>query len=190
MANEYDSAYTGFELDTSITKTLAQPPAGETYHGGWANYSDLATKTTPFAVTGGAAAVKVPNDGLGVFTIERGLPDDITRLYNTTTQQFDLTDLKVDDLFTVRFDIVVTTSNNSQEVFVELIFAIGEAGEFTSVIAQGTKKLSGEIGFFRDVGFAAFNTVIIDAPAELRIRSDGDCDMVVNGYYMTTTRIG
>jgi len=158
--------------------------------GGWANYNDLATQTTLFNVVGSAAAVKVPNDGAGSFTFEDFLPIGVSRLYNKTTEQFDLTGLSVGDMFGLRFDLEVTTSANSQEVEVSATFAIGSPSEFTSIIAQGSKKLSGSVRFFREVSFAAFNADFKDFPAELKISSDGNCTVKVNGYFLNTTLIG
>ena len=166
------------------------PDRSDNLTGGWANYNDLATQTTLFDVVGGAPAVKIPNDGLGSFTIETYLPVAVTRLYNKTTQQIDLTDLNVGDMFTMRFDIEVTTSANSQEVEISSTFAIGSPSEFTSIIAQGSKKLTGSVRFFREVSFAAFNADFKDFPAELMISSDGDCTVKVNGYFLKADLLG
>ena len=177
--------------DQSIASTLNEAIlTSNTLNGGWANYQDVATQSTAFAVVGGAAAVKVPNDGLGTLTTNRALPDGVTRLYNISTQQLDLTDLKVDDMFSFRFDLSVTTSSNSQEVEISMVFGIGSGFEFPTIVAQGSKKLAGEIRFFGEASFAVFSSVFSDNPAELRISSDGNCDVVVNGYLMTATLLG
>ena len=165
-------------------------PKVDNISGGWANYNDLATQTTLFDVVGGAAAVKVPNDGLGSFTFEEHLPLGVTQLYNKTTQQIDMTDLNVGDMFTLRFDLDVTTITNSQQVEVSAVFAIGSASEFTAIIAQGSLKLAGTIRFFREVSFAAFNADFKDFPAEVRISSDSDCTVKVNGYFLKTDLLG
>ena len=189
------TAETAKDSNLNLLETGDQAVAGtingakltsNTLNGGWANYEDLATQTVLFDVVGGDPAVKIPNDGLGALTTNRALPDGVTQLYNITTQQIDLTDLKVDDMFSLRFDLTITTTSNSQEVEISVVFGIG-AFEFEAIVAQGSKKLSGEIRFFREVSFAAFSTVFTDNPAELRIKSDGDCTVKVNGYLMTAT---
>jgi hypothetical protein len=164
--------------------------AVDSLFGGWANYQDLATQTTLFDVTGGAPSVKIPNDGAGAFTFEDFLPVGVSQLYNTTTEQIDLTGLKVGDMFGLRFDLEVTTSSNSQEVEISAVFAIGSPSEFTAIIAQGSKKLAGTVRFFREVSFAAFNDDFKDFPAELKISSDDDCTLKVNGYFLSATLIG
>lgn len=173
-----------------VDEVLSPVALAETLFGGWANYQDLATQTVLFNVVGGSPPVKIPNDGLGAFTFENKLPASVTSLYNITTQQIDLSDLKVGDMFSIRFDLEVTTNSNSQDVAVSAVFAIGSPSEFIAVIAQGTKKLAGAIGFFREVSFAAFNDDFKDFPAELRIESDDDCTVKVNGYFLKSVLIG
>jgi len=175
--NDYDDLTNKPDLSANIT-------------GGWANYNDLATQTTLVNIVGGAPAVKVPNDALGGFTFEDFLPAGVSTLYNATTQQIDMTDFNVGDMLSLRFDLEVTTSSNSQEVEISAVFAIGSPSEFTTVLAQGSKKLAGNVGFFRDVSFAAFNADFKDFPAELRISSGNDCTLKVNGYFMRAGLIG
>ena len=158
--------------------------------GGWANYQDLATQSTLINIIGGAGDVKIANDGLGVFTMEDNLPIYVDSLYNIATQQIDLTGLKIGDMFSLRFDLEVETSTNSQEVTISAVFAIGTPSEFTAIIAQGSKKLAGSVGFFREVSFAAFDDNFRAAPAELRIRSDNDCTLKVNGYFLKADLLG
>ena len=167
-----------------------KPVLTDNLTGGWANYSDLATQTTPVDIVGGDPAVKIPNDALGNFTIDSFLPASVSSLYNATNQQIDLTDLDVGDMLSLRFDLDVTTSSNSQEVEISAVFGIGSPSEFSTVLAQGSKKLAGSITFFRDVSFAVFNDDFKDFPAELKISSGDDCTVKVNGYFMRPTLIG
>ena len=177
-------------LEEILSATGGGSAAADNLTGGWANYQDLATQTILFDVVGDAPAVKLPNDGLGSFTFETYLPIAVDSLYNKTNQQIDLTGLNVGDMFTMRFDLEVTTSANSQEVEISAIFAIGSPSAFTSVIAQGSKKLAGSVRFFREVSFAAFNADFKDFPAELMISSDGDCTVKVNGYFLKADLLG
>lgn len=187
---DYNSSHTGQEVDASVDITENLAPVSEILSGGWANYQDLATQTVLFNYTGGSGQVKIPNDGLGAFTTEHKLPTSISRLYNKTTQQLDFSDLKVDDEFTFRFDLEVTTSVNSQEVDMYMVFGIGSASEFAVAVDRSSKKLSGSLPVFRQASFAIFSADIRDNPAELRIKSADNCTVKVNGFYIPVTSIG
>jgi hypothetical protein len=160
--------------------------------GGWANYSDLATQTTPITVLMNAAPVKVPNDALGSLTDETYLPIAVSRLYNTVTQQFDFTDMSVGDMVTIGFDLEGDTTWNTQFVDITFVSAIGTASELSTSLARGTEKSSNAPNprVTRTVKFAALDANFINAPAELRISSDNNVDLTVHSFFISLELIG
>ena len=189
-----DATGTKEKLNDNFTElygsALTPEVAGDVVLGGWGNYSDLGTATTPLSYTGGSGTIKIPNDGLGAFTSEASLPTGVSSVYNITNQQIDLSDLNIGDIFTIRFDIVVTTSANSQEVDTSIKFGIGSASEFSVTVDHSSKKLTGDIPIFRQVSFAIFSADIRDNPAELMIESANNCTVLVNGYFIPVSIIG
>ena len=60
--------------------------------GGFMDYNDTSTSSTPLTLTSNTWTT-VPNDGLGPFTNLSYLPDGVTKLMDTTTGEFDFTEL-------------------------------------------------------------------------------------------------
>ena len=78
---------------------------------GFADYSDLATSTTPISLTANTWT-DMPNDGAGPFTNLNFLPDGITTLLDVSTGYLDLSELELGDSVIIRNDFIVTPNGN------------------------------------------------------------------------------
>lgn len=181
---KYNSTHTGPEIDAAIVKSDAMPAPEQVCHGGWFNYNDLATSTTPISVLGGLVAKLLTNDGLGPLTELSHAPASVSTIYNVATGQFDLSQLRIGDTFSIRSDIVVTTTANNQEVVLEIVFGIGSASEFTITFAREYKKNVGVLPIVRQIDYFILNANIRDYPCEIRIKSQEACTVKVNGWFV------
>lgn len=186
---EVQSAYTVTELDTSIAKTLAQPLPAETFSGGFFDYNDLATATAPISVTGGAGFVVMTNDGLGANTLKTYKPASVGEIFNTSTGQFDFTDLSLGDMIDIRFDLEITTTSPNQDIELDMFFGVGVA-EYELPVFSGSIKSAGAHEINRFNGYYMGDTLTKDNPAELRLSSLDDCSVIVRGWYVKIIKRG
>ena len=89
------------------------------YHGGgsrvqngFADYNDEATAITPIVLPANTW-ITLTNDGTGAFTNLGYLPTGVTQLMDTSTGQFDFSELKLGDNCFVRNDFSVTPQTNN-----------------------------------------------------------------------------
>ena len=92
---------------------------------GFFDYNDQATKTTPINVPGNLTKVIITNDGAGPFTNLNYKPTNVPNIWDTTTNFFDFTNLKLGDMVDIRLDVSVTTQTPNQQVIIDLDVAIG-----------------------------------------------------------------
>lgn len=90
---------------------------------GFIDYNDLATQSTPLAYTTGN--LQLTNDGAGSYGTVVYKPMGITKLWNTSTNQFDFSELSIGDEISLRFDLLVTTASTNQVVKIFSTFDIG-----------------------------------------------------------------
>lgn len=152
---------------------------------GFADYNDAATSTTPLSVTGGAGYVTIPNDTLGAQTTTAFLPEGVTTVYNPLTNEFDWegAGLRIGDMLDLRLDIEVTTTVANQFVEVDLELGIGT---FPYDIHMGEQvvKAASTVKFNRYNGIYIGNTETLEGGARFKIQSDGNCTVVVSGWYV------
>lgn len=154
---------------------------------GYFNYSDLASQSVPLVYTSGAP-LKLTNDGLGGQTELTYKPLNVSKLWNSITNQFDFSELKIGDELFVRFNINVITSAINQEFRLYLSCAVG--GVFPYIISDGDF-------FFKTPGNHQVGVVIplyigqLDTknfPSELIFSSSNDAEITMNSIYISTKR--
>lgn len=79
---------------------------------GLADYNDVTTATTPIVLSANTWTT-ITNDGAGAFTNLAYLPSGATRLMDTSTGQFDFSELKLGDNCFIRNDFSVTPQTNN-----------------------------------------------------------------------------
>lgn len=164
-------------------------PSGEVFNGGFADYNDATTAITPIAVTGGAGFVKLTNDGAGAFANKAYLPASVTDVWDTINDQFDWSQLALGDMVDIRLDVEVTTTSPNQFVEIDLFLAVG-AGEYAIPFIRSSFKNSGVQSINRFNGIYMGDAGTQANPGEFRIQSDGDCTVVVNGWYCKIIKRG
>jgi hypothetical protein len=151
---------------------------------GFANIADTATSTTPLALTINTWR-KLNNNGLGAATKVDRYPSGVTSLWNTSTNQFDFTDLPINTTIFLRTDLLLTTGGNNLVCDLALFLGIGSASAYQQQMAtQSYFKSAGEHSFVAFNGFYIDSNDVRNNPAELRIRLDGAGSCVVNGFYL------
>lgn len=132
---------------------------------------------------------RLDNDTLGIYTNIAYKPTSMTTLWNSTTNQFDFSELSLGDMLDIRIDVDVTTSNSNQDVNLKLVLGIGGDSydlelDFISPKTAGTYKMVSYTGVY----MGDINT--LNNPGEIQIRSDNaiTSGVNVNGWYCKVVR--
>lgn len=155
---------------------------------GFVDYNDSATETTPIAVLSGVTTV-LTNDTLGAQTNRNHLPENVTDLWNSSTNSFDFSQLAVGDHVQIRMHLKVTTTANNTAIKAFLTMAEGTPTEYTIPYSNGLYKTStvdDEISRYNS--FYIGNEDVRDAPTKLQVLADEDCSIKVVGFYCVVTR--
>ena len=175
-----------YELVTTI-KAYIEGDGGDSFSGGWADYADFATTGTPLNVT--AVYSVMTNDGLGVNTNTSYLPEGVTQLWDSSTNSFDWSELKVGDMIDIRLDVSVTTTTNNTAVDVDLFMGAGGSIDVPFISAQNFKT-GGTYNLIRYQGLYIGSEDVRNNAAQLKIKADNNCTCVVNGWYVRYTKKG
>lgn len=161
----------------------------ETLQGrvGFVDYNDLATTATPISVTANTWT-KLTNDKAGANTKTDAAPTGITSVWNTVTNQLDLSQLPVKSMVELRADIVVTTTAANQIVKSDIRLGIGSGVEFTLENSENQFKTAGAKKMAIYNGFYIGSTTVQSTPGEIRIWSDASATVKVNGWYIRITK--
>lgn len=152
---------------------------------GWARWHDTATQSTPLSLTADEWT-KVPNDGLGTKSrATQYLPSGVRSLFNTSTGQFDYSDLGVGSFIFWDYSITADVSTLNTILDVRADYAIGSDENFQvaldgpdQVLATGERLMGG----FGVACLCAEDTV--NSPTELQIRADrSGTDITVNFFH-------
>jgi len=153
---------------------------------GFADYNDTATTGTPISVSA-TTWTKLTNNGAGTSTLKK-LPAGVTDLWDTGTNQLDLSELPLYSMLDSRVDIVVTTSGANQTVQLRLRLAIGDAIEFTLPAGEHLFKTAGAHTVVAPIPFYLGSAPVRTNPGEFQIYSDASCTVKVNGWYIKATK--
>lgn len=98
-----------------------QTPAYTKAVMGWWDYNDTATATTPIPLTTAGTEYQLTNNGLGVYTTNTYKLPGVTNIWNTSTNYFDFTGLKLGDVVDIRIDLQIVTGsvNNVVDIIIE-----------------------------------------------------------------------
>lgn len=186
-----DSKFIGEVIKTSIIAVADINTGGsfpaDVIRGGWANYinGDL----TPINVPAGVET-KLTLDADSGTIVDQYLPTGVTSIWNSTTSQFDFSELDVGDMVDIRVDGSLTISGLNESFELNLVAAIGTANEFTVPLASGNRFISGTSIVSRYNGIFLGSQNIVDAPAELRVVTTGDASGFLVDIYIKVLKIG
>ena len=161
----------------------------DNFSGGFFDYNDLATASTPIVVTGGGGFVKLTNDEAGPQTLKTFAPNGVTDVWDAANDEFDWSDLSLGDMVDIRVDLLVTTSSPNQTVDVRLFLAVG-GSEYSIPFEEAFVKTSGANVINRYNGIYLGDTNTLNNPGEFRIASDGNATVIVNGWYCKVIKQG
>lgn len=153
------------------------------------DYNDAVTATTPISIAVADTWYDITNDGAGAFTNKTYAFPDIADIWNTSTNQFDFSSLALGDTVDIRLDVEVTTNGANQDVDIDLVLAVGQAGEYRiPFIVEQAFKTAGTRQIIRFNGIYMGDANTRDNPAKFQIRSDGTGSVKVNGWYVRVNR--
>ncbi len=166
---------------TVASKINSATLTGETVRMGMLDYNDLATATTPISVPGTSTFIDVTNDGAGPATNKLFKIADVGELWDTGTQLFDWTSLKLGDQVNVRLDLEVTTTSPNQTVIVQLLVAFG-GSPYTLLYSEDNFKDTGPHEISRMSLIYMGDTNTLDNGAKFQISSDATANLEVRGW--------
>ena len=147
--------------------------------GGYANY--INGDVTPINIPAGVETKLTLDASTG--TIVDELPDGVTNIWNSTTSQFDFSELKVGDRVRVRIDGSLTNTGFNESFVLNLVMGIGSTKEFTLPFASGNRLFAGTSVVSRYNGFYIGSQELIDNPSELRIQTtDASSGFLIDLY--------
>jgi len=160
------------------------------FSGGFADYNDLATQSTPLVVTVAGSPVSLTNDGLGAFTNKTYLPTGVTDVWDTSTNMFDWSDLSLGDMVDIRLDIDLITASPNTEIKVDLHLGTGGGAYTIPFITDKDFKNVGTHKENRFNGIYMGDANTLNNGGQFMITTDKDCTVKVNGWYVKIIQRG
>ena len=147
------------------------------------DYNDVATATTPIALSG--TKVAMTNDGSGAYTNTTYQLTDVGAIWNTGTQRFDFSNLNLGDTVDIRFDFSVTTTAANTDIDTYIRLANGHANQYDLQIQHDYFKGASTHSFTGMTSIYMGDAHTRDNPALLMMTSDaGSATCQVNGWYV------
>lgn len=178
-----------FDLLTIVHGYIADVGVNQ-FSGGWADYDDNATSSTPITITGGAGLTVLTNDTLGSNTNETKLPYGVAQLWDASTNKFDFTGLSVGDLVSVRVDLDIIIASTNTEVHGVLAMGSGASAFEIPLIRTTNYKATGTYNLPVYTEFYIGNTNMLENGGQIKIESDTTCTVTVNGWFIKATKVG
>ena len=152
---------------------------------GWIDYNDSYTAINPINYISGD--LQLTNDGLGIYSNSLFKPSGVTRLWNSTTNTFDFSELNVGDEITIRTEGIVTTSSNNQIFGTKIIFDL-QGIPFSINLGQTYRKAIGTDSINRIIKFYIGSEEVRNTPAKWIFQSDSPATIIVNGLYISVQK--
>jgi hypothetical protein len=154
----------------------------------WFNISDAATTTTPITHGAGSTTTFLTNDGAGSGTTSYN-PDSKAALWNTTTNKFYFSSLKIGDTVEYRIDIDIANAA-AQEINIVMDLAEGTATPY-SLNVNHTYFKTASAGDQITAMFRVYigNEITRTGTARFRLTSIAATTIVVNGWFYQITSV-
>jgi hypothetical protein len=154
----------------------------------WFDANDAATSSTPITHGAGSATTFLTNDGAGPGTTSYN-PDSKAALWNTATNKFDFSSLKIGDTVEFRIDIKIANAA-AQEINLVMDIGEGNAGAYSLNVNHTYFKTASS----GDQITAMFRIYMGDEvtranPARFRLTSIAATTIVVNGWFYQITDV-
>ncbi|CAM0042525.1 hypothetical protein VPHK389_0007 [Vibrio phage K389] len=152
--------------------------------GGYANY--INGNVTPISIPANTETKLTLDASTGVIVDE--LPDGVTNIWDSTTSQFDFSELAIGDRVRVRVDASISNTGFDESYKMDLVVGVGSAGEFALPLAAGNRLFSGTSPISRYNGFYIGSQALIDNPAEIRIETTDTASAFLIDLYVEVDR--
>jgi hypothetical protein len=154
----------------------------------WFDANDAGTTTTPITHGAGSTTTFLTNDGAGTGTTSYN-PDSKSVLWNTTTNKFDFTSLKIGDTVEFRIDVSISPAA-AQEINLVMDIGEGDAGAYSLNVNHTYFKTASA----SDQITAMFRVYMGDEvtranPARFRLTSIAATTVIVNGWFYQITEV-
>jgi hypothetical protein len=154
----------------------------------WFDANDAGTTTTPVTHSAGSTTTFLTNDGAGSGTTSYN-PNSKAALWNTSTNKFDFTSLKIGDTVEFRIDVDIAPAA-AQEINLVMDIGEGNAGAYTLNVNHTYFKTASA----SDQITAMFRVYMGDEitranPARFRLTSLAATTVVVNGWFYQITEV-
>ena len=150
---------------------------------GYIDYEDTGT-AQPYTSPG---TLQLTNDGAGVNSQSKYRPIDVNQLWNTSTDEFDFSQLNVGDEVQIRLDMELTTTAANQAYDLDLRLDIGGT-PFDIHFASGIVKSVGTVKVNRWNGIYIGSAGVQANPARMNFSSDANASIVMKGFYISVKR--
>lgn len=162
----------------------SQMPA-DSARAGWIAFinGDL----TPINIPAGVET-KITLDADSGAVIDEFTPQGVTKLWDSTANQFDFSELAVGDMLDIRIDGELTNTGINESFSLSLVAAIGTAEEFVLPFSSGVRFVPGTSIVSRYNGLFMGTPEIVSSPAELRITSSSDSSGFLMDMYIKIIR--
>ena len=152
---------------------------------GFIALEDTFTNGTPLPLVANTWK-KITNNGLGANTLKTYKPASVNAdtVWDTVNNRFVWgSNLILGDMVDIRLDIEITTTTANQIFFLSMFHGVG-ATEYEIQFASGFYKTAGTYRLAEVTGFYMGNTLTLNNYSEIRIKSDSDATVKVNGFYV------
>lgn len=175
-------------LDAQVRRKINAGLQGAA-NGGFIDYNDTATAVTPITLAADTWTT-VTNDGLGAFSNSAYMPAGVTQLMDTSTGEFDFTELSLGDIALIRNDFTVTPSINGSRVELRYVLGTG-GGEYTLAKLLGKLEAGAGVGYRFALGLDEVymgDTNTRDNLVTLQVKCSEPATLVNSGSVVTILR--
>lgn len=161
---------------------------GKAQEGGSLGFFDYNHSGASIPVTLAGSPVVMTNNGAGAFTNKTYAPIGVTDVWNTTTNNFDWSMLKLGDTVDIRLEFALTTTSVNTEIEVDLHLGTGVAAYTIPFVIEQNYKNTGTRKVSRFNGIYLGDTNTLNNGGQFKISTDKTCSIVVNGWYCKVQR--
>jgi hypothetical protein len=126
--------------------------------------------------------IVLQNDDDGANSYKNVIPG-VVEIFNSSTHEFNFSDLQIGDYIQIRVDLAVTTTSANQEINVYLDLAQGTASNYQISLGRRFFKTATTHNITDIVNFVYMGNVATkDNPAQMMFNSDANATVLVNGW--------
>ncbi|ANO58047.1 hypothetical protein [Shewanella phage SFCi1] len=177
---------------SAVLGALLAPSGGslpsDNITGGWATYFN--GDQTPINIPAGVETKLTLDASDPNNVLDEYLPLGVSSIWDSANSQFDFSQLSVGDMVDIRVDGTLTNSGFNESFNLNMVAAIGSAGEFTLPFASGNRLFAGTSDVSRYNGVYIGSQDMIDNPAELRIVTTDAASGFLIDIYVKVLKVG